>query len=70
MNYISLVLFYIFSAVYKQIVKMTVRKLSPALQKRAQKEINEDPKRIPEDISALRDWLRMQPHLELIQPSK
>ncbi|XP_013200522.1 alpha-tocopherol transfer protein-like [Amyelois transitella] len=48
---------------------MTVRPLSPALLKKAQKEINENPKRVESDIAALKEWLSKQPHLHLVQPT-
>ncbi|XP_053623850.1 uncharacterized protein LOC128682872 [Plodia interpunctella] len=49
--------------------KMTVRPLSAALLKKAQKEINENPKRVNSDIKALREWLDKQPHMHKIKPS-
>lgn len=42
---------------------MGLRELSPELAKRAQEELNEDPKRIEQDLQALKDWLVKQPHL-------
>lgn len=49
---------------------MTVRPLSAVLLKKAQKEINEDPKRVDADIQALKTWLKKQPHLQSVHPSK
>lgn len=37
--------------------------LSAELQKVAIEELDEVPARIPEDLQALRDWIRKQPHL-------
>uniref|UniRef100_A0A2A4JCS0 CRAL-TRIO domain-containing protein n=1 Tax=Heliothis virescens TaxID=7102 RepID=A0A2A4JCS0_HELVI len=48
---------------------MTVRPLSAALSKKAQSEINENPKRVQSDLLALREWLKKQPHLQTVQPS-
>lgn len=42
---------------------MSVRELSPELAAKAQAELNEDPKRIKEDLQHLKDWLAKQPHL-------
>ncbi|XP_022912225.1 retinol-binding protein pinta-like [Onthophagus taurus] len=42
---------------------MSVRPLCPELQAKAIAELNEDPKRIDDDIQALRDWLEKQRHL-------
>lgn len=49
---------------------MTVRPLPKPLQKKAEKEVNEDPKRVAADIIALREWLSKQPHLESVKPCK
>ncbi|XP_049866600.1 uncharacterized protein LOC126367214 [Pectinophora gossypiella] len=49
--------------------KMTIRPLPASLQKKAEKEVNEDPKRLAADLVALREWLSKQPHLESVQPS-
>lgn len=49
---------------------MTIRPLPKSLQKKAEKEVNEDPKRVADDISAIREWLCKQPHLESVQPCK
>lgn len=49
---------------------MTVRPLSAVLKKKAVKEVNEDEHRLPSDIVAVRDWMKKQPHLEHIQPSR
>ncbi|KAJ8729546.1 hypothetical protein PYW08_001127 [Mythimna loreyi] len=48
---------------------MAVRSLSAALAKKAAKEINEVPNRILEDLAAIREWLRKQPHLKSVQPT-
>ncbi|XP_061707086.1 retinol-binding protein pinta-like [Cydia pomonella] len=48
---------------------MTIRPLSAALKEKAAKEINEDDRRIASDITALKDWLKKQPHLHAIQPT-
>lgn len=49
---------------------MTIRPLPKPLQKKAEKEVNEDPNRVGADITALREWLSKQPHLESVQPCK
>ncbi|XP_055707181.1 alpha-tocopherol transfer protein-like [Phlebotomus papatasi] len=41
----------------------TIRQLTPELAKLAQEELNEVPERISEDIAALKEWIRKQPHL-------
>nr|XP_022919566.1 retinol-binding protein pinta-like isoform X1 [Onthophagus taurus] len=43
---------------------MDIRPLSPELQAKAIAELNEDPKRIPEDIKYIKEWLLKQPHLK------
>ncbi|XP_063838772.1 alpha-tocopherol transfer protein-like [Ostrinia nubilalis] len=42
---------------------MSVRELNPELAAVAQGELNEDPKRVKEDLQHLKDWLAKQPHL-------
>lgn len=42
---------------------MSVRKLPNELQELAIEELNEDPKRIPDDLAHLKNWLSKQPHL-------
>lgn len=42
---------------------MTVRELSQELQEEAKKAVNEDPKRIPEDIKYIKEWIGKQPYL-------
>uniref|UniRef100_A0A1I8NNE2 CRAL-TRIO domain-containing protein n=1 Tax=Stomoxys calcitrans TaxID=35570 RepID=A0A1I8NNE2_STOCA len=39
--------------------------LSPELQKIAIEELGEVPSRIPEDLAALREWIKLQPHLRV-----
>ncbi|XP_049767640.1 alpha-tocopherol transfer protein-like [Schistocerca cancellata] len=38
--------------------------LTPELQKRAEQDLNEDPRRRGEDIKHIRDWLSKQPHIK------
>ncbi|XP_059608767.1 alpha-tocopherol transfer protein-like [Phlebotomus argentipes] len=40
-----------------------IRELSPELAKLAKEELNEVPERISEDLEALKEWIRKQPHL-------
>ncbi|XP_023953649.1 uncharacterized protein LOC112057396 [Bicyclus anynana] len=47
----------------------SIREICPALQIRAQNELNEVPSRTSSDIQALRDWLKKQPHLKSVTPS-
>ncbi|XP_075167489.1 retinol-binding protein pinta-like [Haematobia irritans] len=42
---------------------MTIRPLSEALQKVAIEELNEDPKRIQDDLNNFKEWIKQQPHL-------
>jgi hypothetical protein len=42
---------------------LNIRSLSPELQEKAVKELNEDPHRIPADLEALKEWLQKTPHL-------
>ncbi|RVE51216.1 hypothetical protein evm_004181 [Chilo suppressalis] len=42
---------------------MSLRPLSPELAEKARVELNEDPKRIPDDLNHLKDWIDKQPHL-------
>jgi len=42
----------------------SIRPLSPELQKNAIQILNEVPKKLDDDIAALRDWIRQQPHLK------
>lgn len=49
---------------------MTVRPLSDALVKKAEKEINEDPRRVESDIAAINEWLNKQSHLKSVRPCK
>ncbi|KAM3959038.1 uncharacterized protein ACR2FA_006879 [Aphomia sociella] len=45
------------------IFKMSVRPLSPELAEKARVELNEDPKRLKEDLQHIKDWLAKQPHI-------
>ncbi|KOB73495.1 Uncharacterized protein OBRU01_10660 [Operophtera brumata] len=36
---------------------------------KAEKEVNEHPKRLAEDLCSFKEWLRKQPHLHLVQPT-
>ncbi|KAF5308776.1 hypothetical protein FQR65_LT06009 [Abscondita terminalis] len=47
------------------LINMDVRELSYDLQQKAIKELNEDPKRVQQDIEDLRIWLKCQPHLKI-----
>lgn len=40
-----------------------IRELSPELAKLAKEELNEVPERIQQDLEALKEWIRKQPHL-------
>ncbi|KAK5644742.1 hypothetical protein RI129_006042 [Pyrocoelia pectoralis] len=44
---------------------MKIRPLRSDLQEKAIKELNEDPKRIPEMFEHIMEWLRKQPHLNV-----
>ncbi|KAK5644741.1 hypothetical protein RI129_006041 [Pyrocoelia pectoralis] len=44
---------------------MEIRSLRSDLQEKAIKELNEDPKRIPEMFKHIMEWLRKQPHLNI-----
>lgn len=46
---------------------MQIRTLIPELAKKAQDELNEDPKRIQSDVQHIKDWLSKQPHLRARQ---
>ncbi|EDX16125.1 GD18363 [Drosophila simulans] len=41
-----------------------IRPLSPELQKTAVEKLNEVPNKLDDDIAALRDWIKQQPHLK------
>ena len=43
---------------------VSIRPVCPELQEKAQKELNEVPSRLPEDLQALKDWIAKQPHLK------
>lgn len=40
-----------------------LRELNADLRKFAEKEINEDPKRIKDDIAYIKEWLNKQPYI-------
>lgn len=42
---------------------MKIRPLCPELAEKAAKELNENPKRLEEDIEYIKDWIAKQPHL-------
>ncbi|XP_017017793.1 alpha-tocopherol transfer protein [Drosophila kikkawai] len=42
----------------------SIRPLSPELQKNAIEKLNEVPSKLDDDIAALREWIRQQPHLK------
>lgn len=44
-------------------INMSVRPLSPDLQEIAIKEVNENPKRVQEDLMYIKTWLEKQPHI-------
>lgn len=46
-------------------MSLKIRPLTPALQEKAIKELNEVPERLPEDVAKLREWLAKQPHLRV-----
>lgn len=46
---------------------LDIRPLTPALQQKALNELNEKPEHLAADITALRAWLRKQPHLKTRQ---
>lgn len=43
---------------------VNIRPLSPALQKKAIEELNEDPERIPKDLETFREWIKKSSHLK------
>lgn len=43
---------------------LNIRLLDPALQKKAIKELYEDPERISKDLDAVREWLKKSPHIK------
>jgi hypothetical protein len=43
---------------------INIRPLSPELQKKAIKELNEDPARIEKDLEAFKEWIKKSPHLK------
>jgi CRAL/TRIO domain len=43
---------------------VNIRPLDPALQKKANEELNEDPERIQKDLDALREWIKKSPHIK------
>lgn len=42
---------------------MKLRPLCPELDEIARKELNEDPKRVEDDIKHMKEWIAKQPHL-------
>ncbi|CAB3231191.1 unnamed protein product [Arctia plantaginis] len=42
---------------------MSIRPLPPALAEKARVELNEDPKRLKDDLQSIKDWIAKQPHL-------
>lgn len=42
---------------------MSIRPLSEILQEKAIVELNEVPKRLPDDINYIVEWINQQPHL-------
>lgn len=42
---------------------LSVRPLSAYLSEKAKQELNENPKKIYDDLEALRSWLLKQPHI-------
>lgn len=46
---------------------LSVRPLSAELAEKAKAELNENPKRIFDDLEALRTWLAKQPHINARQ---
>lgn len=42
---------------------VNIRPLNPELQKKANEELNEEPKRIQKDLEALREWIKKSPHI-------
>lgn len=42
---------------------MPIRELSPELAAKAREELNEDPKRLQEDLIHLKDWISKQSYL-------
>ncbi|CRK86619.1 CLUMA_CG000456, isoform A [Clunio marinus] len=43
---------------------VNVRPLNDELQKKAIKELNEDPERIPKDLETFREWIKKSPHIK------
>lgn len=44
---------------------MYIRPLPPKLKEKAEKELNEDPKRVTEDLEHIQEWIDKQPHLNV-----
>lgn len=44
-------------------MSLNIRPLCPELAEKAKKELNEVPDRMAEDVNAIREWLKKQPHL-------
>lgn len=43
---------------------MSIRPISKELQIKAEKELNEDPKRVADDIAYIKEWIKKQPYLK------
>lgn len=49
---------------------MKIRPLCPLLQEKAEKELFEKSNRISSDVEAIKEWLKKQPHLQAVNPSR
>lgn len=41
----------------------SIREISVELKEKARKELNEDPKRVKDDINYVKEWLKQQSHI-------